>query len=291
MLKAALAAQQRGFHLFPVAPGAKIPHRLAGGWGETATNDVNRIIHFWTVVDPSANIGVACKPSELLVVDLDQAKADWNLRGTEWEYLHQGYGPRVSGEDVFDEMAYKLGGEDEEDSYTYTYQVRTGSGGLHLYYQWPAHWPKPSQASPIKGVVDVRNAGGTSGGYVLAAGSVTGSGPYEVEQGLLIALPPKWIRLLVAEKPQQPRVQRPQGLLGSTGPGRFSGLVNSVRKAGEGNRNNTLLWAARSMYSDGASEAEALETLTTPAIDAGLTYQETGQTIRSAYRIQQQKEG
>jgi hypothetical protein len=300
MLKAALQAQARGFHVFPVAAGAKVPHHLAGSWGQTATNDINQIIRFWTTVDPTANIGIACKPSQLLVVDLDQAKEDWNLRKTEWEYLHAGYGPRVSGENAWDEMAYKL--DNEEEDWSATYQVRTGSGGLHLYYRWPAHWPKPSQASPIKGVVDVRNAGGTSGGYVLAEGSITrdevqkdGSvkpgGLYaEQETGFSIASPPNWIRRLVAEKPQQPKVQRPRGLQQS---GLFSwdGLVNSVRNAGEGNRNNSLLWAARAMYSDGAPESEAQAVLGAAAREAGLGDFEIERTIQSAYRIQQQKEG
>ena len=68
-LQAALDAQRRGFHIFPVTPGAKTPHRAAGSWGETATNDFNQIVHFWAKVDPNANIGVACKPSNLLVAE------------------------------------------------------------------------------------------------------------------------------------------------------------------------------------------------------------------------------
>src|SRR3546814_12458834 len=88
MLKAALDAQAAGFHIFPVAANDKVPHRLAGyrdqagnfhGWGETSTNDINQIVHFWTQVDPNANVAVACKPSQLLVIDLDQATEDWHL--------------------------------------------------------------------------------------------------------------------------------------------------------------------------------------------------------------------
>lgn len=301
MLPAALKAHAAGFHVFPVARNDKIPHRfssyrdIAGvqhGWGETATNDISRIIHFWTKVDREANIGIACKPSQLLVIDLDQAKEDWKLRGTEWAYLHEGYGPKVSGEAVWDEMVFKLvQGDDDNEDWSATYQVRTGSGGIHLYYRWPAHWPKISQASPVKGIVDVRGNGGQYGGYVLAEGSVTSSGPYhELYTGFPVALTPKWIRRLVVEKPKIVATRRAAGIQ-QPGAISWSGLVDAVRNAGEGNRNNALLWAARSMCSDGATENEALETLTTPALDAGLSYQETGQTIRSAYRLQQQKEG
>lgn len=286
MLKAALAAQQRGFWIFPVARGAKVPHPAAGQWGETATNDINRIIYFWTQVDPRANIGIACKPSQLLVIDLDKAKEDWKLRGTRWEHMHSVYGPRVDGVDVFDEMRYSLADEYPPS----TYSVGTGSGGVHLYYWWPQAWPKISQASPVKGIVDVRGNGGQYGGYVLGEGSVNESGPYVRSGDGEVQLTPQWIRQLVVEKPQAPRIHRPQGLR-QPGPLSWSGLVDSVRNAGEGNRNNALLWAARSMYSDGAPESEAQDVLGEAARYAGLGDFEITRTIQSAYRIQQQKEG
>lgn len=285
MLNAALAAQQRGFHIFPVTPSFKTPHRLAGSWGETATNDINQIIRFWTKVDPYANVGVACAPSQLLVVDLDKAKEPWKLKGTEWEYLHGGYGPFVHGMELWEEMIFKLGG----GRWPTTYTVRTGSGGHHLYYAWPAHWPKISQASPVKGIIDVRGNGGQWGGYVLAEGSVTGSGPYVGDDNARPGLPPEWLRHMVIEKPVV-KVQRPQGLR-QPGAISWSGLVDSVRNAGEGNRNNALHWAARAMCSDGATEQEAMDTLCPPAEEAGLHYPEVSRTIESAYRIQRHKEG
>lgn len=297
MLAAALTAQRLGLYIFPVAAGGKVPHRLAGyqdaagafhGWGETATNDVGQILHFWTQVDPHANIGIACKPSELLVIDLDQAKEDWNLKGTAWEYLHQAYGPRVNGDDLFDEMMFKAGVDAIQTRATYT--VRTGSGGLHLYYQWPAHWPKISQASPVKGVVDVRGNGGQYGGYVLARGSRTDAGTYDIVETLRgPQIAPEWIRLLVAEKPQQPKMGRPSGIR-QPGSVSWSGLVESVRNAGEGNRNNALVWAARTMCEEGAQEEEALRELGPAAESAGLGYLEIERTIQSAYRTQRHKE-
>lgn len=286
MLTAALKAIGRGFWIFPSAPGGKVPHRMAGSWGETATNDVNRVIQFWTRVDPKANPCIACKPSQLLVVDLDQAKEDWNLQKTEWAYLHSVYGPRVHGEALLDEMRFATEGAELPK----TYEVLTGSGGAHLYYWWPAHWPRISQASPVKGVVDVRGNGGQWGGYVLAEGSVTDAGLYEELVGGPPVLPPVWIRKLVAEKPQAPKVQRSKGLM-QPGVISWSGLVDSVRNAGEGNRNNALLWAARSMYSDKASEQLCKDTLGPAATQAGLGDFEIERTIESAYRVQQQKEG
>jgi hypothetical protein len=297
MLQYALKAQARGLWIFPVAARLKVPHPAAGyrdaagafhGWGETSTNDRARIEYFWTHVDPNANIGVACKPSQLLVVDLDKGKADRNLQSTEWAYMHGAYGPRVDGEDLLYEMQYKAGSSDSTDLDTYT--VRTGSGGLHLYYRWPSHWPQTSQASPVKGLIDVRGNGGEYGGYVLAEGSVTDAGEYRVLQDVQPGLPPEWIRHLVVA---QPKIQAPRRVMGIQQPSAvsWSGLVNSVRNAGEGNRNNALLWAARSMCTDGATEDEAKRVLGEAATSAGLQYFEIERTIESAYRIQRQKEG
>jgi hypothetical protein len=281
-----------GFHIFPVRAGDKVPHSLAGQWGETATNDPNRVIQFWTQIDPTANIGVACKPSQLLVVDLDRAKVPWQLRGTEWEHLHGVYGQLVQGEDLFDEMCYKLGGDAHRRDTFDTYQVRTGSGGLHLYYEWPAHWPRISQASPVKGLVDVRGNGGQYGGYVLAEGSRTAAGVYDWDghyQSTGVILPPVWLRRLVAEKPPAPKIRRPQGLR-QPGAISHSGLVDTVRNAGEGNRNNSLLWAARTMCEEGVPETECVSVLGEAARDAGLGDFEIERTIQSAYRVQRQKE-
>lgn len=288
MLKHALDALTRGFHIFPVAPNGKVPHRLAGNWGETATNDPNLVIRFWTQVDPTANIGVACKPSQLLVVDLDRAKKDWALKDTEWGYVHAAFGPLVQGEDLFDEMKFKLASGDDREVDPYeTHVVRTGSGGWHLYYRWPSHWPRISQASPVKGLVDVRGNGGQHGGYVLGAGSRTEAGEYTEEIDFSISLPPKWIRRLVAEKPAQPKVR----FTGLRQPGAIShsGLIESVRNAGEGNRNNALLWAARTMCEEGAQEQEAQTILGQAAREAGLGDFEIQRTIQSAYRVQRQK--
>ncbi|QMP84412.1 bifunctional DNA primase/polymerase [Streptomyces phage Dagobah] len=298
LLNHALRAVERGFHVFPVAAGDKVPHRMAGyrdtagayhGWGETATSGIRAVTRFWSQVDPEANIGIACAPSALLVVDLDVPKEPWKLRGTPWEYLHSGYGPVVTGEALWDEWCYALGEGDTYASQTYT--VRTGSGGLHLYYRWEPFWPRISQASPAKGVIDVRGNGGQWGGYVLAEGSRTVAGEYTVAYDAAgLQYPPMWLRQLVAEKLRQPAAARPQGLR-QPGPISWAGLVESVRHAGEGNRNNALVWAARTMCEEGATEQDALDTLGPAAAEAGLGDLEIERTVQSAFRTQRYKEG
>lgn len=295
---AAMAAIRRGFYVFPVAAGDKVPHRMAGyrdlagqyhGWGETASNSVGQVARFWADIDPDANVGIACKPSNLLVVDLDVPKEPGKLKGTRWEYLHAGYGDFVTGEQLWDEMVYALG---EGDTYAdQTYTVRTGSGGIHKYYRWDPSWPPISQASPAKGVIDVRGNGGQWGGYVLAEGSVTAAGTYEALYDAVGPQPaPVWLRQLVVEKPHQPKQGRPGGFR-QPGAISWSGLVESVRQAGVGNRNNALVWAARTMCEEGATEDEALKTLGPAAGEAGLGDLEIERTVQSAYRTQRYKEG
>lgn len=286
-LEAALSAADRGCHIFPVVAGGKVPHPLAGNWSETATNDRNRIGHFWTNVDPQANIGISCKRSGLLVVDCDMPKSEYLLRGTPLEYLHAIVGPNVKGEVVFDELRERAGGTDADLD---TYRVNTGSGGLHMYFSWPGHWPVASQASLVRGLVDVRSNGGRHGGYVLAEGSETNLGPYEHRAGAEIELPPLWLRMLVVEKPAAPRPRGSQGLR-QPGAVSWSGLVDSVQHAGVGNRNNALLWASRAMCGDGATLEEAKSTLGPAAAQAGLDDFEIDRTIESGYRVQQQKDG
>lgn len=288
--RAAADAIRRGFHIFPVARGAKVPHHLTGSWGETATNQMDRVQHFWTYADPEANVGIACKNSRLLVVDCDVAKTDWNLRGTEWETMHEANGVRVNGVDLLLEMAFAQSETDDYQEDFQTYAVRTGSGGVHFYYTWPANYPQTSQASPVKGLIDVRGNGGQWGGYVLAEGSRTAAGDYEVFCSKPPKLPPPWIIQMVMEKQPVRRVSA-NSAIRQPGAISWSGLVDSVQYAREGNRNNALLWASRAMCSDGASEEVAKDVLGVAARKAGLADFEIERTIESGYRAQQRKEG
>jgi hypothetical protein len=83
-LSAAAAHARRGWHVFPLRPGGKRPalhgkHRCPRtsscrdghlGWEQRATTDLARIHACWTY-GPCFNIGIACGPSGLIVIDLD----------------------------------------------------------------------------------------------------------------------------------------------------------------------------------------------------------------------------
>ncbi|WP_432112765.1 bifunctional DNA primase/polymerase [Streptomyces sp. S1] len=299
LLGYAAQAVSRGFHIFPCNPAGtenpekpgelieKWPHLLRSGkpykvkWGDVATNDMTQILRWWTH-SPEANIGVACKPSGILVVDCDIPKKPGLLRDTPWGYLHETLGPLVDGSDVLREMCSRYG--DDYARFERTYRVCTASLGLHLYFRWPAG-VQASQASPVPGLLDIRCNGGSKGGYVLAAGSMTYKGSYVAENNLPIADAPPWLVELCREKP---KLKPPRAMFSHAGHASYSGLVESVRLAQEGNRNNCLLWAARSMCEDGATEEECVDLLVPAALECGLDGGERQAlaTIRSAFRLQ-----
>jgi hypothetical protein len=234
-------------------------------------------------------VGVACKQSGLLVVDCDQPKKDGLLNGTPWSDLHALFGPRVDGETLFDYVAQRLGGgvEAVRDAFD-TYAVATGSGGLHLYYRWP-DGVQSTQDSIVKGVLDVRGNGGERGGYVLGEGSQTEAGSYVLRHRAGIRDAPPWLVALVRERRNESPVRispfhRPRNP-------NFGGLVEQVRTAYEGNRNQALLWAARAMCADGASEEDAAALLTPAYVENGGPggERQAHQTIRSAFRLQTRK--
>lgn len=297
LLPAALWAVAQGFHVFPVEPGEKTPARIYQDrdpddapwtvkWSEVATNDVATVVTWWTY-QPRFNVGIACKPSGLLVVDCDVPKAPNLLVGTPWAYLHDVFGEYVEGAALFDQVAERYGGDPVRDLLTFS--VETGSGGLHLYYRWPAD-VQSTQDSVVKGVLDVRGNGGDKGGYVLGPGSVTASGEYGRWKPQPVLDAPPWLVSLCQhrEPPKAPKspYRQPRSMA-------FHGLVDSVRNAFEGNRNNALLWAARSMCEDGATEEECCDLLVPAAIENGLDggERQARQTIKSAYRLQVRKMG
>jgi len=64
----------------------------------------------------------------------------------------------------------------------------------------------------------------------------------------------------------------------------MSGIVNSVRYAQEGNRNQALMWAACKFAEEPLHIAEAEAELVPAAMEAGLPRGEILATIASAYR-------
>lgn len=192
----ALCLAERGWSVFPVRPGGKIPalHGRKGcagtgicanghqGWEQRATTDPDRITRCWTGQRPW-NIGIACLPSDLLVVDCDMPG-------------HGGGGLHVwdralgtSGDEALHALAERAG-----EALPDTYSVRTPSSGMHYYFRLPEGYR--NTAKDLHPLIDTRAAGG----LVVAAGSITPIGAYELIDDSEPAVLPGWLLQALAPK-------------------------------------------------------------------------------------------
>jgi Bifunctional DNA primase/polymerase, N-terminal len=258
-------ATRRGFHVFPLLPGSKRP--AVDRWDERACADPERVARYW----PSSahNVGIACGPSGLVVVDLDahgELPEDWRAI------------PGVAdGADVFAQLLEWAG----ETTWPATTWVRTPNGH-HLYFRQPPGQQVRNSAGLVGPGVDVRGAGG----FVVGAGSVIGGRRYELIDGSEPPPLPAWLaRRLAPQPPPQPRPV-PRG----AAPGRLAALARAVRGGQPGDRNSLAFWAAaRAGEIAAAGQAdpgEAEELLVQAALDAGLRggEREARATVRSGLR-------
>ena len=280
---AAMEAARRGWAVFPCRPGDKRP--AVPGWERRACADPGRVGRYW----PSAqhNIGVACGPSRLVVVDLDTHSPppdDWRLPG-----VHD-------GRDVLALVAEWAG-----QPWPVTYTVKTPTGGLHLYYSAPDGPGIRNSAGKIGPLIDVRGGGG----YVLAAGSVLderaypgspegrelvkGGRGYELADDNGPEPLPAWLAALAADtEPAAP--PRGPGRVRAASGARFHGLITTVRAGKAGDRNGPLYWASRraaEMIAAGEVDRDtAEELLVAAALEAGLRggEREARRTFGSAMR-------
>jgi hypothetical protein len=181
---AALGLADRGWRVFPLRPGRKTP-ALRSDWEGRATTDPDRIARCWATKD-GWNIGVACGPSDLVVVDLDMPKPGeaapdaWALLGV------------ATGADVFAELAARAG-----QPVPVTFTVTTPSGGRHLYFTAPAGARLRNTAGTLGWKVDTR----AHGGYVVGPGSITPAGPYTVTDDRPPVVLPGWLHHLLRPRP------------------------------------------------------------------------------------------
>jgi hypothetical protein len=98
---------------------------LDGNWQQFATVDPARIRRWW--IRLPYNIGLACGPSKLIVLDLDLPRQARTSQAV-------GTIPRDGGTDALAGLCREHG----EPFPPATFTVRTPSGGCHLYYAAPA---------------------------------------------------------------------------------------------------------------------------------------------------------
>ncbi|MFF9677585.1 bifunctional DNA primase/polymerase, partial [Streptomyces eurythermus] len=191
LLRAALDAAERGWHVFPLRPGTKRPalhgektctrtgpcaagHRK---WEQRATTDPDRIRAAWSRAP--FNVGIAAGPSGLVVVDLDTPE-------------HKGSSDVPCGAATFGALCERAG-----HTVPTTYRVRTASGGTHLYFTAPAGVQLPNTAGTVAKSVDTRAVGG----YVVAAGSIVPAGRYEALNAAVAAPLPGWLLNILRPAP------------------------------------------------------------------------------------------
>ncbi|ARQ69744.1 bifunctional DNA primase/polymerase [Streptomyces marincola] len=194
LLNAALATAARGWPVIPLRPGGKRPAghaeadcpgtgRCSGGHvvpEQRATTDPALIWAAWS--HRPYNVGVATGPAGLLVVDLDTLKPK-DEKGT------------PDGVTSFKALCERAG-----HAVPTTYRTRTASGGEHLYFTAPDGLRLPSSAGRLAKKIDTR----AWGGYVVAPGSTTPAGAYEVVDPGPVALLPGWLLELLRPAPPRP---------------------------------------------------------------------------------------
>jgi hypothetical protein len=282
LLPSALQAAARGWRVHPLRPGGKgsalhgegaCPRigECADGhvkWEQRATTDPDRIRAAWSA--GAFNVGIAPGPSGLVVVDLDVPKDE----------VQEDSSAAPCGATSFLALCERAG-----QPWPATYTVRTPSGGMHLYFTAPAGVRLHNTAGTVAAYVDTR----AWGGNVVAAGSATPQGVYEVADEAPAVVLPAWL-LLHLQKPRT-REATPAPLLV---PGQATRRATvaleretaAVCGASEGGRNNRLLAGARALgrfVAWGEITRDAVEEAFQAAGEAaGLSATECRTTIRSA---------
>lgn len=156
---------RRGLAVFALPAGGRVP---APGWQQRIIIDPDQAQRLWL---PGDNIGVSCRASQLVGIDLDHAD---HLDGLlAFEALCAAHGHRPPA----------------------TLRVRTPHG-RHLYLRAPAGvviTSSSGERSPLGPGIDIRAPGRRTGGYLIGPGSVVAGLRYRIEHDADIAPLPDWL--------------------------------------------------------------------------------------------------
>jgi hypothetical protein len=275
LLRSALAAAMLGWHVFPCAAGEKRP-ALRGNWQDLATTSPDQIRDWWTRAP--YNIGIACGPSGLVVIDLDMPHDV-----DDGEDAADGALFPLSGADILSGLAQQHG----ERYPGGTYIVDTPSGGCHLYFSVAGDARVRNSAGAVGPHIDVR----ADGGYVVGAGSRIGGRAYRARGRRVPAPLPSWLARLVRDSYGPPAVPAQRLPVTDRAQGRAYAMAalraetERVAAARPGTRNVTLNSAAFSLGQLVAAGLIPPLPVITSLIDAaryaGLPKDEAIRTVRS----------
>ncbi|HEU5254614.1 MAG TPA: bifunctional DNA primase/polymerase [Vicinamibacterales bacterium] len=200
LLACALAYAKRGWKVFPCQPGGKKPLGALVPQGlKEATDDPSQTQRWWTE-KPEANIGIRTgRVSGFFAIDIDAQHGGL----ASWAILTDKHGE------------------------IRTANVRTPSGGMHLYFRCSEKVIKNS-VSKIAPGIDVRG----ENAYVVGAGSRTTVGDYLWSENVSIVDPPRWLLQLVAATDRQFRHSRELVLREGTRNDALTSLAGCMRRHG-----------------------------------------------------------
>lgn len=163
LLDCALAYASRGWHVFPIVPGIKVPTKGSTGLYDATTKEEQ--IKWWWARNPRYSIAINCGASGIAVYDADHGFTNENEIA---DYAAKHQIPR-------------------------TFVVRSGrrpEWGIHWYFAGTMptiHFNEGGVSGEVKSI----------GGYVLAAPSKHPSGfRYQILADRALAPLPEWIRAL-----------------------------------------------------------------------------------------------
>ncbi|NYH77166.1 hypothetical protein FHR84_000480 [Actinopolyspora biskrensis] len=225
LMRRALHTALAGHHVVPLWPRSK--RAVFSDWESAATTDPALIREWWS--QRPYNIGIACGPSALHVLDLDDAHGQ--TPPPEWSGT-------TGGQDVLARVSSATGQPYPDDTYT----VTTPNQGRHLYFRAPAAPELRSTVARLGWRIDTRGAGG----YIVAAGSVLPEGSYRMTNPAPIAPLPGWlVEALRPPPPPEPvELNLPTTRAGAYVAAIVDGEAGAVTQANPGQRHDTLLRAA-----------------------------------------------
>lgn len=220
MRSAALNYVDLGWAVFPVRPGGKHPI-TQHGWKDCVRSP-EKVLELWDKY-PQANIGLACGPSGILVLDFDVEKDGFQ------------------GRPLLDRCLDLK-----------TAMVMTGGGGWHIYFRNTGGFTNARGALPPG--VDVRG----DGGYVLLPPSLHPSGRRyfwvnRPEDGIMDV--PDLLVALLRPRSEKVAIRVPPDAVDGDVVGRL--LDKAIRDTGPGRRNEVGFWLACQLRDNGVDMAEA----------------------------------
>ncbi len=278
LLDAALETAARGWKVFPLRTDSKIA--AVSHWENWATTDPNKIRAQWG--RGPFNIGIACGPSGLVVIDLDMPKPGKQIK-PRWQRYHD------AGVASGAQMLQVLASQQTNSLPGRTFTVATPSGGTHLYYRNTTGRRLSSTTDSVGWLIDTR----AHGGYVVAPGSTVPGGAYRAVDTHEAAPIVCWLAALITSKPAAKRPPKPRLPVMPANSNRrqryahtsLAAEIDRLSSTLEGSRNDALNRAAYNLgqlIGAGLLSHETVERLlTAAALHIGLTPRETAATLTS----------